>query len=75
MTWLLTVSSAMESCAAISLFAFPLAINRSTSISRDGQIVIRGMVGQFGGYLRRDSLLAGMDRTDGVQEFSVHVSL
>src|SRR6266851_10209786 len=33
------------------------------------------MVGQLGGDLRRDSLLAGMDSTDGVQEFSMYVPL
>jgi hypothetical protein len=32
--WLLTVSSAIDSRPAISLFAFPAAISRSTSISR-----------------------------------------
>ena len=33
------------------------------------------MVSQLGGDLRGYSLLTGMDSTDGVQEFSMHVSL
>jgi len=34
-TWLLTVSSVIASWSAITLFALPLAISRSTSISRE----------------------------------------
>src|SRR5437899_1889458 len=34
------------------------------------QVLVRGMLSQLGGDLRGDSLLAGMDSTDGVQEFS-----
>ena len=40
-----------------------------------GQIVLGGMLSQLGGNLRWDSPLAGMDSTDGVQEFFAHVSL
>jgi hypothetical protein len=39
------------------------------------QLVVPGMVNQLGGELRGDSLLAGMDSSDGVQQFSDHVSL
>src|ERR1039457_6111203 len=40
-----------------------------------GQVVLRGMLSQLGGDLRRYSLLTGMDGADGFQEFSVHMSL
>src|SRR5580700_5237145 len=40
-----------------------------------GQLVIRGMVSQLRGDLRGYSLLSGMDSTDGIKEFSMHVPL
>src|SRR5882724_7337298 len=39
------------------------------------QLLVRGMLSQFGGNFRGYSLLAGMDSTDGVKEFSAHVCL
>src|SRR5258708_8906485 len=40
-----------------------------------GQLVVRGVVSQFGGDLRGYSLFAGIDSTDGLQEFFMHVPL
>src|ERR1700751_2494348 len=40
-----------------------------------GQFVICRMLSQLGRDFRWNSLLSGMDSTDGFQEFSVHMSL
>src|SRR5260370_35869290 len=40
-----------------------------------GQVVIDRVVSQIGSDLRWYSLFAGIDSTDGVQEFFMHVSL
>ena len=60
-TWPLTVSSLIESCAAISLLAFPSAISRRTRDFRRGQRVIGGMLGKLEGDLRGHRLFPGMD--------------
>jgi hypothetical protein len=65
--WLFTVSSVSESSAAIILFALPLAINRSTSISRG--VNASSVLDDFGRDLRGDAFLAGMDCANCLQQF------
>src|SRR5580658_6444187 len=59
--WPFTVSSVMESLAAISLFAFPR-----------GQGFIGGVLGEFRGHLGRDPLSAGMYQTDDLHQVFAH---
>jgi hypothetical protein len=60
-TWLLTVSSAIESCPAISLFAFPPAISRRTSISRVQELSVHLSFQATGLFGRHVSEAAGDD--------------
>src|SRR5258707_15666485 len=64
--WPFTVSSVMESCAAISLLAFPPEISLDFPY-RQG--IISGMLGEFRRHLGHHAFLPRMNETDGLQEF------